>query len=410
MNDLRFAFRQLLKNPGFTAVAVITLALGIGANTAIFSVVWDVLLRPLPYPEQERLVSLSEWSEQAPNGPISYSDFLDWRARQTSFTAIGIARRESFTCVAAGETERVSGAMASHDLFAALGVQPLHGRLFAADDDKPGADRTVVIREGFWKRRFGGRDSTVGETIQLDGNPYTIVGVLPEAFQYPTRDATLWVPIGIFADSYQSRLHHPDLYATGKGNQNAYHVEGEPEAERGRHPMAVRFRVNYDYFATMGIPLLAGRLFNAQDQANSQPVAMVDTQFVRKHFAGKDPIGQRFAYGIGTPRNQADWLRTVGVVEHVQSRGLGQAAPVQTYVPYAQSLPTFVTFAARTDRDPAALGLTRFLRGLLYEVSALDGLTFAAAALVLTSISVLACYLPARRATKVDPMTALRTE
>ena len=121
---------MLLKNPGFTAVAVITLALGVGANTAIFSVVWGVLLRPLPYPEPERLVFLSEWSEQAPNGPISYPDFLDWRARQTRFTALGVARAESF--------------------------------------------------------------------------------------QYPTRDATLWVPIGIFADSYQSRLHHPDLYAVGR--------------------------------------------------------------------------------------------------------------------------------------------------------------------------------------------------
>src|SRR5688572_8874822 len=115
MSDLRFAFRSLLKSPGFTCVAIFALALGIGANTAIFSVVHGVLLRPLPFPEQDRLLFIGEWSEQVPQMSVSYPNFLDWRARQKSFTAIGVARGQGFNYVGSSETERVNGAMASHD-------------------------------------------------------------------------------------------------------------------------------------------------------------------------------------------------------------------------------------------------------------------------------------------------------
>src|SRR5687767_6180169 len=122
---LRLALRQLTKSPGFTTIAILALALGIGANTAIFSVVHGVLLQPLPFPEQERLVFLSEWSERVPTMSVSYPNFLDWRARQNSFSAIGVARPQSFNRVSQGEAERVAGAQATHDLFAALGVSAL---------------------------------------------------------------------------------------------------------------------------------------------------------------------------------------------------------------------------------------------------------------------------------------------
>ena len=127
--DIRYGTRQLAKSPGFTVVAVLTLALGIGANTAIFSVVYGVLLKPLPYPQQGRLVTLSEWSKQVPGMSISYPDFLDWRAHQTCFAAIGVSRRQSFNYVGAQGVERVVAAMASHDLFTVLGVPALQGRL-----------------------------------------------------------------------------------------------------------------------------------------------------------------------------------------------------------------------------------------------------------------------------------------
>ena len=214
--DLKFGLHLLAKSPGFAFVAVLTLALGIGANTAIFSVVYAVLLRPLPYPEQDRLANLGEWSEQVPGMSISYPNFLDWRARQQCFTAIGVERGESFNYVGPTETERLTGSMASHEVFAALGVPALRGRLFSAADDQPGAERTVVVSEGFWKRRFGGRESAVGEKIQLTGEFYTIIGVLPDSFQYPSRGTELWAPLGLWGSQYQERGSHPGLYAIAR--------------------------------------------------------------------------------------------------------------------------------------------------------------------------------------------------
>ncbi|HEX2855666.1 MAG TPA: ABC transporter permease [Opitutaceae bacterium] len=215
--DLRYAFQGLRNHPWFTAVAVLALALGIGANTAIFSVVHAVLLRPLPYPEQDRLVVINESTAQQPNVSVSFPNFVDWRARQHSLVAIGVARGQSFTDVAPGGAERLSGAQASHDLFTALGISAWRGRLFTADDDRPGANPTVVIRESYWQRRFGGRDSAVGETVQLNGVTHTIIGVMPESVQWPTQ-TEVWVPLGLSVDhpSYQNRGNHPGLYAVGR--------------------------------------------------------------------------------------------------------------------------------------------------------------------------------------------------
>src|SRR5688500_14894878 len=180
-NLMKSAIRQLLKSPGFTCVAVLALALGIGANTAIFSIVHGVLLRPLPFPEQDRLLFIGEWSEQVPNMSVSYPNFLDWRARQKSFTAIGAGRNQGFDYVGGSEAERVAGALPSHDLCLALAVAPTLGRLYSANEDKPGAERTVLISERAWKRHFAGRDSIVGEKIRLSDELYTVLGVMPDA-------------------------------------------------------------------------------------------------------------------------------------------------------------------------------------------------------------------------------------
>jgi putative ABC transport system permease protein len=801
MQDLKFALRQLLKAPGFTAVAVLTLALGIGANTAIFSVVYGVLLRPLPYPEQDRLVAVSEWSEQVPGMSISYPNFLDWRARQQCFTAIGVSRRQSFNYVGASETERVIGAMASHDLFAALGLPVLRGRLFSSDDDKAGAERTVVIGESYWKRSFGGRDSAVGEKIQLSGDFYTIIGVSSDATQLPGGSTDLWAPLGLWSDQYRNRGDHPGLYAVARlkpgvtfetaetemrtiasqlaqeypasnarqsiemqrftdrafgsvrpalwallgaaafvlliacanvanlqlaraqarsreftiraalgagrgrvvrqllveslllgllgcvaglvlggwaidalraglpaniprlqeialngwvlsfavgasvltslvfglvpasqaarqdlhaalaqgtrtggaaagrrwratlivgefaltclllvgtglmlrtlanlyradpgfstdriltfdlelpgpafrqpaqrlpllaralerlaavpgvkqvafvsplplrgGNQSTYYVEGTTVPGVGHAPSVERIQVNGDYFATLGIPLIAGRTFGAQDVESSPRAVIVDTMFVEKNFPGQDPLGKRFAYDARPPVKESNWMQIVGVVGHIKNYGLRETTREQTYIAFTQSVPTGGTFTVRSERDStalvpslraamrevagdlpvfnfrtmddrfassisterltvlllgifaalalvlaavglygvlsytvgqrtheigvrmalgatthsviglvlrnglklaglglflglaASLGLARFLRSSLYEVSPFDPVSFAAVALVLAAIGALACWLPARRATRVDPVEALRAE
>jgi predicted permease len=218
MNVFRYALRQLTKSPGFTTVAVVALALGIGANTAIFSVVQGVLLQPLPFPQQERLLFLGEWSERVPTMSVSYPNFLDWRARQQSFSAIGLARGQSFNYVKKGEAERLAGAQATHDLFTAFGISALRGRLFTPDDDKPGAERTVLIRESLWQRAFAGRDSVIGEQIQLNGQFSTIIGVLSDDIQYPSLQTEIWEPLGLSVDQspFQARGNHPGLYAIAR--------------------------------------------------------------------------------------------------------------------------------------------------------------------------------------------------
>ena len=216
LQDIRFGLRMLRKNPGFTSVAVLMLALGIGANTAIFSIVYGVLLRPLPYPEQDRLVTLSEGSKQVPGMSISYPNFLDWRARQTCFTAIGVSRGQTFNYLGTTGAERVRGMVASHDLYAALGVPALRGRLFRAEDDQAGAERTVLLGESYWQRSFGGRDSALGEKIQLSGDSYTIIGVVPDAVHNSLGSADLSVPLGLWSEQYHDRWNHPGLYGIAR--------------------------------------------------------------------------------------------------------------------------------------------------------------------------------------------------
>ncbi len=216
MHDLRQAFRQLFKSPAFTLISIVALALGIGANTAIFSVVYGVLLRPLPYPEQEKLVFVSEWSEQVPNMAVSYPNYVDFRTRQKSLSALGASRNQGYNLVGASEIERITGAQASADTFVALGVSPLRGRFYTSDEDKVGAERTVMLSERLWRRSFGARDSVIGEKVNLSGNPYTIVGVMPAIFQFPQNTTDLWVPLGLYADQYNQRGSHPGINCVGR--------------------------------------------------------------------------------------------------------------------------------------------------------------------------------------------------
>ena len=156
IQDLRYGVRLLVKNPGFSVIAVLALTLGIGANTAMFSVVNAVLLRPLPYEESDRLVSLSERSQVLEGMSISYPNFLDWRQQNYAFDNIGVYRRQSYNLTGSGEPERLQGGMVSADLFAALRVSTARGRVFTNEEDQHGATPVVVLSHGLWQRRFGG--------------------------------------------------------------------------------------------------------------------------------------------------------------------------------------------------------------------------------------------------------------
>jgi predicted permease len=199
--DIRFALRQLGKSPGFAMVAILTLALGIGANTALFSVVNGVLLNPLPYPHPEELVTAHASKPNFSEGSISYPNFRDWQRGNKTLAALAVTRGTGFRLTGLGDTEEVSAQLVSSDFFPILGVKPVAGRLFAPDEDQIGRGRVVLISEGFWKRKFGSNPDAVGRALRLDDFDYTIVGVLPANFHLTIdrfRSCDLYVPIGQF--------------------------------------------------------------------------------------------------------------------------------------------------------------------------------------------------------------------
>src|SRR5215510_13415539 len=197
--DLRFGARMLAKKPGFTLIAVVTLALGIGANTTIFSVVNALLLRPLPYAEPERLVLLAERTRDGERNGVPYPNFADWRTRAQSFAGMAMSGPESFNLIGVDNPRRLSGRRVNWNFFSLLGVQPQLGRLFTEADDRYGAPRTVVISHGFWQRHFGGAADVIGKAVSLTSETFTVVGVAPPGFEY-FEAADVYVPIGLFLE------------------------------------------------------------------------------------------------------------------------------------------------------------------------------------------------------------------
>jgi predicted permease len=185
-SDIRFGLRMLRKNPGFTAVALATLALGIGGNTAIFSIVNGVLLNPLPFPQPDRLVTLHESKPNFEQGSISYPNFLDWQRDNRTFSSMAVARRYAFSLTGKGEAEQVNAEFVTADFFPLLGVNPILGRTFTQSEELPGAGPVALISEGLWRRKFDAAKDVLGKSITLDGKDYTIIGVVPARFHLLT--------------------------------------------------------------------------------------------------------------------------------------------------------------------------------------------------------------------------------
>ncbi|MGH9842723.1 MAG: ABC transporter permease [Blastocatellia bacterium] len=197
--DLRYGVRMLWKNPGFTAVVVMTLALGIGANAALFSVVNGVLLNPLPYPQPDQLVTLHQSKPNFEAGAIPYPNFRDLQKENRTFSAMAISRPFGFSLIGAGEAERVSGQFVSADFFSVLGVKPQLGRTFAAGEDEAGAAPVILISADLWQRKFGSAPDALGKSLTLDDKSYAIVGVIPSSFNLRVtlfRNADVYALIG----------------------------------------------------------------------------------------------------------------------------------------------------------------------------------------------------------------------
>ncbi|HJZ69183.1 MAG TPA: ABC transporter permease, partial [Blastocatellia bacterium] len=208
--DLRYALRMMLKKPGFTLIAVFTLALGTGANTAIFSLVNAVLLKPLPFFEPERLAMV--WEDQStigfPRDEAAPANYVDWKAQQSVFEDMAALNWKNFNLTGDGEPERIFARGVSANFFPLLGIQPIVGRSFYSDEDKPGANKVVILSYGLWRVRYGGESGILDRDIQLDGEKYKVVGVMPAGFQFLQGEIGAWVPIALTQQQLVDRDSH----------------------------------------------------------------------------------------------------------------------------------------------------------------------------------------------------------
>ena len=229
---------MLRKQPGFTAIAILTLALGIGANTSIFSVVNAVLLRPLPYPQPDRLVLIRERTNLFDSGSVSLPNYLDWRASQRGFTDLALFRRGDANLSGATsdiEAERVSSARVSYNFLSVLGVPPELGRDFRESDDVPHCKKVALISDGLWKRRFGGSRGVIGQSIMLDGVQREIIGVLPANVQLPRKVQVFITLEDLRADKdYVDRGNHPGFSALGRLKPNVTLAQGTADLNNYR--------------------------------------------------------------------------------------------------------------------------------------------------------------------------------
>jgi putative ABC transport system permease protein len=208
--DLRFGFRQLIGKPGFAAIATLSLALGIGANTAIFSLVDAVLLRPLPFHDPDRLVMV--WEDAAkigfPRNTPAPANYADWKAQNRVFEDMAAINWRSFNLTDEGEPEKVEAQAVTANFFPLLGVKPELGRVFTGEEDQPGRNNVAVISYGLWQRRFGGDPALMGKEILLDGQKHTVIGVAPAGFQFLSKEVGLWVPAAFSPQELANRGGH----------------------------------------------------------------------------------------------------------------------------------------------------------------------------------------------------------
>jgi putative ABC transport system permease protein len=231
LKDLRYAARMLLKGRMVTLIAILALTLGIGANTAIFSVINAVLIKPLPYPQPERLVRIYEKSPQFEQMSVSYPNFVDWQRQSHAFERMAVYRHQQFNITGGQEPERINGRLVSADFFSTLGVQPLMGRDLRLEDDRPGAGPVAMLSHGFWQRRFGSDPNIIDKPLMINGKAYTVIGVMPASFKFYS-PVDLFVPIGVQGDvSLTVRDFHPGLRVIARLRTGATLSEARDEMQ-----------------------------------------------------------------------------------------------------------------------------------------------------------------------------------
>ena len=256
---IRYAFRSMIKSPGFSAIAVIALGLGIGANTAIFSVVNSVLLRPLPYADPDRLVHVHRMQPPIERGPISRPDFFEWRDKQEVFSGIGAYHFRTLNLSGTDQAERLIGASVTGNFFSLFDVPPAAGRFFGPSDDQPGANPVVVLSFGLWQRRFGGQPGLIGQTITLDGASYAVIGVAPASFQFPRR-VDLWKPA--ILDEQKSQRGSNYLKVIARLKNSVSEQQAQAQMNQIASALAQQYPDNDANLTVMIVPLLEEQVRN----------------------------------------------------------------------------------------------------------------------------------------------------
>ncbi|HEY2573947.1 MAG TPA: ABC transporter permease, partial [Verrucomicrobiaceae bacterium] len=349
LHDVRFGMRMLRKNPGFTTIAVLTLALGIGANTAIFSVVNAVLLRPLPYTNPGNLVRI--WNMYPPTWQqlgLSPGDFQDFQKQAQSFSEMAayVDVPQGFNLTGHGDPLRVTTGYATSGFFPMLGTRPAAGRFFSPNEDKPGAPRVIVISHEVWNTTFHGDPAAIGQTVDLDGQGYTLVGVLPAGF-YLVQQADVWMPVGQYADDLTGRVHHP--YKTvARLKTGATIAQAQAEIETLNHQEAQAFP---DAHKNWGVSVVQMQdpaaeqlrtallvLFGAVALVLAISCANIVNLLLARNAARRKEIGLRIAMGAGRARlvrqllTESILLSAVGGIVGILLAGAGLSA-LRAFVP-----------------------------------------------------------------------------
>jgi putative ABC transport system permease protein len=399
--DLRYALRTLTKQPGFTLVALLTLALGIGANTAIFGIVNAVLLRPLPYHEPDRVVLLwSHWINWNKTW-VSQPELDDYQHLARTLDHVGAFQYASFNLTGTGEPLRVRAAQVQPAVFTALGAEPIAGRLFTAEEDRPGFDHVVVLGEGLWREQFGSERSVIGRTISLDATPYTVVGVLPAALRLPIdyagRASTqLWVPIALGPPDPQNRGNH-GLFALGRLAPGVRLERAQHEIDTITHGFQARFAGQYDREFGVTLVRATDEVFGAIQPALLLLLCAVGAVLL---IACANVANLLLARSEARQKEIA--IRTV--------LGAGRARLIWQVITEAMVLAAFgalagVALAYALIRGLVALDPLKIPR---VDSVAIDGRVLAFTAIVAAATGVLFGLVPALQASRADPQAALK--